>query len=106
MERDSVYIKQILDCIERIEDHVAGMSADDFYADTKTQDAAAYLIGVIGEAANKLSEEARKKYANIPWNQVRGMRNRLFHDYRGTDWSIVWQTVAVELPSLKKELTL
>ena len=45
---------------------------------------------IIGEAANRLSEEFKDKYPDIDWHRMRGFRNRIVHDYFGIDHSIVW----------------
>lgn len=85
MDRDSVYIKHIIDAIIRAEEYIAGKTKEDFLADHKTADAVAFQIGIIGETASKVSDEGQTKYPDVPWHKVRGMRNRLFHDYLGTD---------------------
>lgn len=38
--------------------------------------------------------------ADIAWHEIRGMRNRLAHDYAGIDIDEVWRTVSVALPAL------
>ena len=44
------------------------------------------------------------KYLNIPWNSIRGMRNRIVHDYENVDLSVLWGTIKNSLPDLKNEL--
>lgn len=48
-----------------------------------------YNLVVIGEAASHLPEEVTARHPEIEWRQVRGMRNRLVHEYFGADPSIV-----------------
>lgn len=104
MDRDNVYIKHILDAILCVQEYVAGKTKEDFLSDHKTADAVAFQIGIIGETANRVSDEGRVKYPNVPWHKVRGMRNRLFHDYLGTDWDVVWETATTALPELREQL--
>jgi uncharacterized protein with HEPN domain len=40
---------------------------------------------VLGEAAGKISEKTQKKYPELPWRQLVGMRNRLIHAYFEVD---------------------
>ena len=62
-------------------------------------------IEVIGEAANKVSEDIRLVNADIPWMAIVGMRNRLIHAYFDVDTDMVWETVQVEIPDLLTKLT-
>lgn len=79
--------------------YVADMDLEAFKADQKTQDAVVYRVGVIGEAARSLSEDARKTFP-LDWPGIIGMRHRLFHGYREIKPAIVWTTVTEDLPPL------
>lgn len=61
-------------------------------------------IEIIGEAASRVSEPTRKKYKDIPWSAIVGIRKRLIHGYFNVDEEIVWNTVKEELPRLIKKL--
>ena len=61
-------------------------------------------IEIIGEAANKISDELKSKHSSIPWEDIIGMRNRLIHTYFDIDYDIVWQTIKNEVPKLVEEL--
>ena len=37
----------------------------------------------------------------IPWNQIRGIRNRLVHQYFDIDSQILWLVISIEIPNLK-----
>jgi uncharacterized protein with HEPN domain len=50
-------------------------------------------IEIIGEAANKVSENAREAIPKVPWNQIIAMRNRTIHGYFDIDNDIVWTTM-------------
>jgi len=49
-------------------------------------------IEVLGEAANRISEETHADHAEIPWKAIIGMRNRLIHGYFNINVQIVWET--------------
>jgi uncharacterized protein with HEPN domain len=78
--------------------YVGGMSYEAFIVDTLIQDAVIRNIEIIGEATKKLSQSARAKYPGVPWKQMAGSRDRLFHDYFGVNIDIVWQIAHEELP--------
>ena len=107
MKRDFIlFIKDILESIENIEDFVAGFSKEDFWDDKKTQDAVIRNIEIIGEAVKNIPEIIRQKYPNVEWKKIAGIRDILIHNYLGTDLEIVWGIIKNNLPKLKKEIKL
>jgi uncharacterized protein with HEPN domain len=70
-----------------------------FHSDQLRQDAVAYRIGIIGEAARSLSV-ATKDAIGLDWPAMMGMRNRLFHGYRDTNLVTLWKTVKLDLPEV------
>jgi uncharacterized protein with HEPN domain len=53
-----------------------------------------------------MSEHAEfvRQYPNVPWRQMRGMRNRMAHGYFDINLDIIWDTVQTSLPDLEREL--
>lgn len=101
-ERDeTVYLRHILDSIERIESHLAGVSRPVFLEDTLRQDAVIRQLAVIGEAVKRLSQDLRDQDTTVPWRDIAGMRDRLIHDYMSVDAEEVWRTADVDIPELK-----
>lgn len=47
------------------------------------------LLEIVGEAAARLSPERRARIADVPWQQISGMRNRLIHGYFDVDLDVV-----------------
>ena len=62
------------------------------------------LIEIIGEAANKISDEKQNQYSQIPWRRMIGMRNRLTHAYFEVDLDIVWQVINQDLPNILPQI--
>jgi uncharacterized protein with HEPN domain len=42
-------------------------------------------LEIMGEASAKISAETMAEYSEIPWNDIKGMRNRLIHVYFDID---------------------
>lgn len=63
--------------------------------------AAESLIIKIGENATRVSGACRQDHPPVPWRDMTDMRNRLAHYYEGTDYQIVWDTLAVDFPALR-----
>src|SRR5262249_7765684 len=63
--------------IERIERQTGALTREVFLQDADVQDATAYRLLAIGEAAKDLDDELKSRHPHIPWRQVLGMRNIL-----------------------------
>ena len=80
--------------------HVAGMTFSEFAQSDLHQQATFYAIGIVGEAASHVGQEIRAANPDIPWGQIVGMRNRIFHAYFDIDIHAVWRTAQRDLPAL------
>lgn len=96
-----LYIKDILEYMERAEGHIKGLNFEEFLRDDKTCDAVIRCIEVIGEAAKNIPDEIRDKYPSIPWRDMAGMRDKIIHGYFIVDFENVWLVVREEIPKLK-----
>ncbi len=61
-------------------------------------------IEIVGEAAAQVTESARTRAPEIPWQEIVAMRNRLVHAYFSVNLDIVWQTAREDLPMLIAKL--
>lgn len=76
----------------------------EFSGDFMVTEACLYNIQVIGEAVSKIPDDIKENEKQIPWPLIKGMRNRLIHEYFGTDLQLVWNVIKNELPSFRNEL--
>ena len=90
----------ILESIAKIKKYVDGYSYEEFLNDSKTCDAVIRNFEIIGEAANRLPDEIRDKHTEINWFRIRGLRNRIVHDYMGVDYEIVWSIIQNDINEL------
>ena len=98
------YLNHILDSIKDIEAHIKSFSKKKFLSSVKTQDAVVRKLEIIGEATKHIPSNLRKKYPEIPWKQIAGMRDRLIHVYFDVDLDLVWKILKTDLPKLKKQI--
>ena len=102
--KDRIIIQKIIGYIDDVEKYTEGMEAKDFLDDKKTITACAFTVSQIVEIVKEIEEDTMKKYSDIPWNSIKGMRNRIVHDYENVDLSVLWGTIKESLPELKEKL--
>lgn len=102
-EADQLYIRHMLDCIERIERYT---NADEsrFKGSPLIQDAVMRNLQTLAESSQRLSEGLKCSAPEVPWRAIAGFRNVLVHGYLGADMEVVWQVVAKNLPLLRNAL--
>jgi len=98
------YLKEILDSARQARSYVRGQTFEKFWDDQKTRDAVAMRLHVIGEAASKVTASTAAKLPRVPFGEIRGMRNRIAHDYGRVNFRVVWKTVQEDLSPLISEL--
>ena len=79
---------------------VSGRKREDLDADEMLRFALLQAVQIVGEAAGKLSVEARNELPDVPWPRITGIRNRLVHAYMNVDEDILWTTAVDHLPAL------
>ena len=96
-----VYVEDIIDAIDSIEEYTGELTYEQFVKDKKTVDAVVRNFEIIGEATKQIPEKVRKKYHRVPWRDMAGMRDRLIHGYFGVNLDVVWKTIKERLPIVK-----
>lgn len=99
MKDDRVYLLNIIECIERIQNYTSSGEAE-FMKSRLIQDAVNRNLEIIGEATKRISGELKNQNKDVPWRQMAGLRDVLIHDYMGVSNKIVWNVVQNELPNL------
>ncbi|HLD82682.1 MAG TPA: DUF86 domain-containing protein [Candidatus Omnitrophota bacterium] len=102
--KDFELLSDIKEAIRRIRLYLNRLSYERFMEREESQDAVVRNLEIIGEAAKNLSTHLKKGYANIPWKELAGLRDRLVHQYFGVNLDIVWRIVNQELPELTKQI--
>nr|MDO8098775.1 DUF86 domain-containing protein [Candidatus Njordarchaeota archaeon] len=100
----SVYVEDMLDSILKIEQYIGKVTEQDFYNNTQVQDAVLRRLEIIGESVKNIPETFRKKYPEIPWKKIAGLRDVLIHAYSGVNLKRVWKVIKADIPSLKRNI--
>lgn len=102
--KDKLILQKILTYINEIQEFIKGYSREDFNKDRKTINACVFNLSQIGELVGKISEEITEKYNNVEWRGLRGLRNRIVHDYEGINLDMVWGFLDTELKDLENQI--
>lgn len=103
MKDDRLYLHHMLERCHRITRFI-GPGRDAFLASEELQDAVIRNVEVIGEAAKRVSADARSRLNQLDWKAICGMRDVLIHDYIGVDLDEVWNVAASRIPELQVAL--
>ncbi len=93
-------IRDILYAAKKIIAHTEQLNFEAFSANEWTVDAVLRNFTIIGEAASHLTESFTSAHPEVPWADMRDMRNIVVHEYFGVDLSVVWNTIRNDLPVL------
>ena len=106
VDRNVQRLLHMLTGIKRLNRMLEGVSKETFLDDLRLQDASAFDISTIGEAASNVTDEFKALHPEIPWIQMRGLRNRLVHIfvYEQIDYDIIWIVATEELPALEPKI--
>jgi len=97
---DTLYLRDIKEAIEAIQDYTREISFDDFRIDRMRYSAVIREFEIIGEAVGKLESQVKDRYPEIAWQDIKDFRNLLIHEYFGVDLEIVWTVIQSDLPLL------
>ncbi len=94
-------LTDMVEAMERIDSYIDELDLNLWLSDNKTIDAVVRNLEIIGEAASHVPNEVQKQNSDIPWKEIKGIRNLLAHEYFGVDNEIIWKTITQDLPFLK-----
>ena len=100
----SDHLRDIQQAANEALDFVDGMEFKAFAADRRTNLAVVRALEVIGEATRHIPASTRRRYPQVPWQDMVAMRNKLIHEYYGVDLEVLWRTVKEDLPPLARAI--
>lgn len=97
---DRIRLRHMLDAAREACRFIQGRSRDDLDHDLQLVWALVKAVEIIGEAAYRMASDSRAEVADIPWEDIIGMRHRLVHAYFDINLDILWKTFQEDLPPL------
>lgn len=103
--KDLFRLEHILESIVKIEELTIILhSFDNFENKWIERDALIRNFEIIGEASNHISKKVKDTYPEVAWNEIKGMRNFISHEYFGLQLDSVWDSAVKDIPILKKQI--
>ncbi len=97
---DAVRIQHMIEAAQDALRFIENRKREDLESDRLLALALTRAIEILGEAASKITADTRQSLAQIPWEPIVGMRNRLVHAYFDINFNIIWKTATEEIPKL------
>ncbi len=82
---------------------IDGVTESEFHGSLQHQRACAMCLIMVGEAASRIEKRSPDfivDHADWPWNDIRGLRNRIAYDYFSLDVAIVLCIIKESLPDV------
>lgn len=102
--KNKAIIRKMIAYIEKIFRYCGEVTQENFVSDSLLVEACVFNLSQIGELAIKLDAEFVESHSELPWRQMRGLRNRIVHDYEGVNLILVWEIIHNDLPELLERL--
>ena len=100
IKNDNYYLKKIKNDLEFIVKHMDGIAIQAFERDEVLIDSMLFRIIQIAENNEHLTKDFKSAHKDIPWTAIKGMRNRIVHDYGFIDLTKVYETLIKSVPEL------
>jgi uncharacterized protein with HEPN domain len=104
MRREGLYLNDIVEAADHIAAFISGTDFEGFQRSELLRSAVVQKLGVIGEAAARVSEDLTARHPEVPWPQIVAFRNVLIHAYFGIDWEVVWLAATDRCPTLRGQI--
>ena len=101
---DQYYIQKIVTDIEFIIAHTAGLTIEQLEDNEVLVDSVMFRLIQVSENSDKLTESFKDQHKEFPWRAMKGLRNRIVHEYGNVDMSVVYDTIQNDIPELLQNL--
>lgn len=102
--KDQKIILKIINYIDSILKYTNNIDYTEFRNNSMMVEACVFNLSQIGELVNKLSKDYVSRYPEIPWFKMKGLRNRIVHDYEGVNLNLIWEIIDMDLKILREQL--
>lgn len=104
-KKERLILQKMIAYARDSEKYVRPLTFEEYQADEKTMVFAVFNLCQLGELVNRLDDDFRSCHTDIPWNQIKALRNRVVHNYEGIIHQTVWNIVQNDVPTLIENLS-
>lgn len=104
IKNDDYYVKKMLKDIKFIIEKTKGITLEELEANEVLCDSVLFRLIQISENSVKLTAEFKASHNDIPWQAIKGMRNKFVHEYGDVEFDIVYQTITEDIQEVCKKL--
>lgn len=104
VKNDQYFVEKIKTDLEFVIEHTVGKTRDEIEADELLIDSIMFRIIQVSENSGKLTEQFKEAHRDVPWLAIKGMRNKIVHDYGYVDLTVVYDTVIHGIPEMYDKL--
>lgn len=98
------YIKKIVTDLAFIIEHTSELTQKELEKNEVLVDSVMFRLIQVSENSDKLTDNFKEDHADIPWRAMKGMRNRIVHEYGNVDLAVVYDTIKNDIPKLLCQL--
>jgi len=103
-ERDPAYLWDMLEAARAIVDFTQNLTLNEFLAAGRDKEitrlAVERKLGILGEAARRVSQRLRDAHPEVPWKEMVGLRNVISHEYDKVNHTVIYRIVHERIPEL------
>ena len=101
-DRTRIRLHDIVDNADWIAEYLGDADLEQFLRNRQAADAVERCIERIAEAIVQIGEVTSAEIGiAVPWHDVRNLGNRLRHEYRRIDRSVIYATARDDVPALR-----
>lgn len=102
--KEYLSLMKMIEYIDKSIEYTKGYTFEEFSNDDKTIDATIFAISQVWELVKNISKGTMQKYSSIEWNVIKGLRNRIVHDYEGISLKSIWYIINNDILKLKEDI--
>ncbi|MBE6768220.1 MAG: DUF86 domain-containing protein [Ruminococcaceae bacterium] len=102
---DSYYLRKMLKDISFVMEKTRGITLEELESNEVLCDSVLFRLIQISENSAKLTPAFKALHNGIPWQAIKGMRNRIVHEYGDVEFDVVHQTITEDIPAIYEILT-
>ena len=100
LKNDAYYVGKMLKDIRFIIEKTEGITLQELKDNEVLCDSVLFRLIQISENSGKLAPAFKDTHRMIPWQSIKGMRNRIVHEYGDVELNIVYQTITEDIPEI------